>query len=80
MIKAQGMVPEGEGFNGERLYTPLPQDLVTEIGAKGQILNPVGSVTKQSSDVAGFKQQPPDQVTNHRRPDKLMMPHITEFD
>jgi hypothetical protein len=35
MIKAQGMVPEGEGFNGEWLDTPLPQYLVTEIGAKG---------------------------------------------
>ena len=69
MIEAQGMIPEREGFNGERPDASLPQDLVTEIGAKSQILNHVGSVTKQASNVAGFKQKPPGQVTNHGRPE-----------
>ena len=55
MIKAQGVIPECEGFHGEWADASLPHDLVTEIGAKGEILNPVRPVTKQSSNVAGFK-------------------------
>ncbi len=69
MIEAQGMIPEREGFHGEWPDASLPQDLVAEIGTKGQVLNPVWPVAKQSSNVAGFEQKSPNQVTNHKRPD-----------
>jgi hypothetical protein len=69
MIEAQAMVPEGEMLYRERGDPPLLHHGVAQVGAKSQVLNLFGPVSKQALNVTGFKQKPPDKVADHGEPD-----------
>ena len=73
MIETQTIVPERKVFYRERGDPPLLHHGVAEVGAKGQVLNLFAPVAKQAFDVTGFKQKPPDKVTNHGEPDLLLI-------
>ena len=73
MIEAQTMVPEDEVLYCERGDPSLLHHGVAEVGAEGQVLNLFGPVPKQAFNVTGFKQKPPDKVTNHATPELLLI-------
>ncbi len=65
MVEAQAVVAQRERPRGERPDAPLAQHVVAQVGAEGEVIDPLGAGSEQAPQVADFEAQAPDQVSQH---------------